>query len=136
MPTIFQDPYMIVQLHAAQGYVQLSRTNQPFPSTEAITECFLQIDIAIRTKARSARGMIYDTRTGPLSTDPVLLEAIVQATERIAVRFERAALLVKSALGSLQVDRLRRLHEAHKMSAFHDETEAVAWVTTSAASPR
>lgn len=135
MPTIFQDPYMIVQLQAAQGYVQLTRTNQPFPSREVIEECFSQIDHAVKTKARAARGMLYDTRPGPLSTDPLLLETIVQATERVAMHFEHCALVVKSALGSLQVDRLRRRYETQKMVAFHDEAEAVAWVTSSA-SPR
>jgi hypothetical protein len=136
MPTIFQDPYLIVQLQAAQGYVRLNRTAAPFPSISEIEESFLKVERAVKTKAASARGLLYDTRLGPLSTDPLLLQAIVMASQRVAARFERNALLVQSALGSLQVDRLQRLHEAQRLIAFHDEAEAVAWVTTAAPKAR
>ena len=119
-------PYYTVKLDEARGFVRITRTGAVYPSlVEMERDTQLLEQIVRRFGVR--RGLI-DFRQGPPARND---EAFERATEKgrrlLRDGFERFAVLVRSAVGKLQVNRLSR-EDGAVPHVFLDEAEAIRYL--------
>lgn len=105
----------------------LVRTAVPFSSIDQIDALFAEIDRATAGLPRGWR-LLLDARDAPARNDPEFEEAFARARRPILARFSRVAVLVKSAIGKLQVARYAREDSASQLHVFNDEAEARAYL--------
>jgi hypothetical protein len=106
--------------------VRLVRSVTPFSSIDAIEQTFDAVDRAI-TSIPPDWALLIDSRDGPLRNDPVFEDILARARGRIIGRFTRVAVLVRSAIGKLQVGRYSR-EDRKPPTVFDDEAEALAFL--------
>jgi NADH-quinone oxidoreductase subunit F len=75
----------------------------------------------------SPQLMLLDLREGPGRNDASFEAAMLPAIGNLLSRFARSAMLVKTAVGRLQLQRLGR-ETSMPMSVFHDEQEALRFL--------
>lgn len=106
--------------------VRLVRSVTPFASIEDIEQTFAAVDRAI-TSIPPDWALLIDSRDGPMRNDPVFEDILARARGRIIGRFARVAVLVRSAIGKLQVGRYSR-DDRRPPTVFDDEAEALAFL--------
>jgi hypothetical protein len=83
---------------------------------------------AIPVRDRFAISVLVDVRDAPmLANDGLEIEA-AKVIDSMASEFERSALLVRTAVGALQVRRIARTNP-FRLELFEDETMALAYLT-------
>jgi hypothetical protein len=125
---ILADEYFRVVADDRARVVWLIRSTTAFPSLESIEQSFARVSHAVSTTAPEW-SLLIDSREGPLRNDPAFEEILARARGRIVDRYARVAVLVKSAVGKLQVARYAR--EDHKSPrVFDDEDAALTYLMT------
>ena len=124
---IFRDEYYVVV--ADKEFLRLERTALPYPTMAAMHESNLGLAGALR-KAR-LRRVLLDLRKGPPGRNDEEFETEGAPWRiQLAKECERVAVLVRSAAGKLQAQRLsrdeRRGGNAH---VFMSEAEALAYLS-------
>lgn len=127
MPTLLKLPHLVVEHHSARRFVRVSRTEQPFANVAEIKSSFDRCVEVLAPLAPGALGLLYDTRMSPMSTDPELLRALVDISEAVFATFPRVAIVTRTPLGNLQVNRLRKTGTV-RPEVFGDEEAAIAWL--------
>ncbi len=128
--TVFEDPYATVTYSPDRKLIVYRRKATPYP------------DLATaRSSLEAARGamplglklshhvFLMDVREGPLRVDPEFEQATEAAGPDLSKLFKRAAVLVKTAVGKLQMSRLRN-ERARIFEVFDDETKAYAFLSS------
>ena len=127
--TLYAGPYAEIVADDATRIVTFRRTSVPLPSREPIDPFFVQLEDVMKLDDRSRWRLLIDVREAPSRNDPQYEEAFKRHRPRIFGGFERRAVLVKSAVGLLQVNRLARAAGIDERT-FGDETEARAFLLT------
>jgi hypothetical protein len=117
-------PYFRVLIDDDARVVRIVRTELGFPSLSAIEDTFAEMELAL-AGVRGAWSLLIDAREGPMRNDPAFEETLAKVRGRIVSRFARTAVLVKSAVGKLQVARYAR-EDRMSPVVFTDEAEALA----------
>jgi hypothetical protein len=130
MLTLHRGPFFTVQHFQASRYVRINRTELQFKTAvqaiHAVDDCrksLAGVDL-------TGYGVLFDWRLPPMSTDPLVHQAIVQHVDAFAARFERRAILVKTPVGQMQVSRVSRTLSQDAPVLFNDDGAAilhVAW---------
>ena len=107
--------------------VRLVRTATSYPTVETIEQTFAAINGAVAGLGRDW-ALLIDSRDGPLRNDPAFEELLGRVQGRNVQRFASAAVLVKSAVGRLQVERYAR-EDRGSPRVFGDEREAITYLT-------
>lgn len=117
------------RLVAEDGFVRLTRSNVTPPTSAAMAALYAELTVALR--AAGARRLLLDLRAGPPGrNDPEWEHASEKWRTVLATDFERVAILVRTAVGKLHVQRLGR--EVGSLPAvFLNEAEALAFVAKS-----
>lgn len=123
------DPYFRVLADDATRVVRLVRSPKTFPSLEAITETFAAVE-RVLVGVPLDWALLIDVREGPLRNDPQFEDFLGRARGAIVSRFARVCVLVKSAVGRLQVERYAR-EDRRSPRVFRDEADAIAHLTGS-----
>lgn len=131
MPTLLRLPHLAVEHHSARRFVRVSRSEQPFADAAEIKSSFDRCLEVLTPIAPASLGLLYDTRRSPMSTDPELLRVLVDTSEATFARFARVAIVTRTPLGHLQVNRLRKTGTVHP-EVFGDEAAAIDWLLTPA----
>jgi hypothetical protein len=87
--------------------VWLRRTTLPFGSLSEVTSANEQIVQTMRVHHRHW-GLVVDMREAPSRNDPAFESAMAGLRAAVEAHFARTAVLLKSAVGMLQVNRLTR----------------------------
>jgi hypothetical protein len=129
--TLYSGPYAEIVADDSTRIVTFRRTAVPLPVKQPIDPFFVQLEEVMKDKLgdRMHWRLMIDVREAPSRNDPQYEEAFKRHRPRIFGGFERRAVLVKSAVGLLQVNRLARAAGIEE-NTFHDETEARAWLLT------
>jgi hypothetical protein len=127
MPTLFKSDYAIVEHAMASRLVRVIRTNKQFDAGVVARSEVARWGASVDGLELSELGFLLDWRLAPLTTDPDVLREVVSGTNRIGLRFKRHAVLMTSALGALQAQRLQRAHESEP-EIFSDEAQAYGYV--------
>ncbi len=125
---VFADEYFRIVVDERSRLVWLIRTTAAFPTLEMLEAAFNDVSDAVN-KLPVEWSLLVDSREGPLRNDPAFEQILARARGQIVARFARSAVLVKSAVGKLQIARYAR--EDHKSPrVFDDEEAAVAYLIT------
>jgi hypothetical protein len=114
------------RLVADDGFVRVTRSNAPPPTPAQMAALYAELSAAMRRTG--ARRILLDLRGGPPGrNDPEFERASEKWRATLASDFERIAILVRTAVGKLHIQRLGR-EVGRAPAIFMDEAEAVAFV--------
>jgi hypothetical protein len=129
VPNLLRSAHFSVEHNVASGYIRIARSTAAFSTPEEAAAAIRLCDSSLAGLDLAALGLLLDWRLAPLSTDARLHQALVEATDAIAVRFARRAVLVETPVGKLQSGRVGRAHSSIRPEVFGDEGAALAYVT-------
>jgi hypothetical protein len=130
MREIFASPYLVVLVDEERGVLLVRRTKERFSTTENIRQIFSEA-LDKSQEFAAPRALLMDFRDGPLRNDAAFEAAMLSLREKMAAfraRFERHAVLIKTAVGRLQLERIRRERAQNLGEIFDNEAEAFAYL--------
>ncbi len=123
---LFADAYVTLTLDAARGLVRYARSATPYPSLEDVRRVHEAVLGVLSSVPPDARKVLLDLRAAPPRNDPAFEAEVTRALQKMMPRFARRAVLVKSAAGRLQTQRLARERGDAAPAIFDDEADALA----------
>lgn len=129
MEELFHNQFGSVSFSVSSKIIRVQRSSQRFRTLKEIEDYFRGIAAVLERLDRKSLGILIDLREGPLRTDPEF-ESIVKSFQQTLVEgFSKVALLVRSAIGELQLNRQKR--EGWAITGiFRDEQEALSFLET------
>jgi hypothetical protein len=118
--------YFRVETNAAEGVVRLVRSSEAMPDEiEVVRRIFGEM--VLELGRLSEEKLLIDLREGPGRNDEAFERATDEARRELQKSFPRVAVLVRSAAGKLQLQRLH--HGTHNV--FLEETAALRFLSSS-----
>ena len=105
---IHENAHTIFTLDEARGLVWMERTREPLPSAEVLRAQIAEITAILDRLDLSRLGLIVDSRAPVGRNDPAFEAMMQEFTVTMTSRFPRIAVLIRSAVGRLQAQRLAR----------------------------
>jgi len=128
MDELFRSSHLIVIREEGGRVIRARRTSAPFGSATDMYAVQAQFLKVVPVRERFAIGVLVDVRDAPmLANDGLEIEA-AKVIDAMASEFERSALLVRTAVGALQVRRIARTNP-FRLELFEDEAMALAYLT-------
>jgi hypothetical protein len=123
MREIHRNAYYVLELDAPRRTVWLKRTRAPFEDLEIAAHSHEELRRALTDVP--ADKLLLDLREGPAGRNDAAFENAIQGTrQEMARRFRRVAVLVRTAAGRLQMQRLEREGRV-SIPVFLDEATAL-----------
>lgn len=107
---------------------RITRTSTPLDAA-TVDAAFAPVTDALAKIDHASWSLLLDLRAAPLRHDPELETALSPRVTGLSRNFRRQALLVRTAVGVLQVNRVSREAVGAAPSVFRDEGEALAWLS-------
>jgi hypothetical protein len=105
--------------------LRLTRSSSPVPSPSEVGP---ELDAIVRVldgAGRAEHGLLVDLRAAPLNNDPAFEAELARRRARLFGGFRRVAVLVRTAVGALQIARQSR-EQGSSTPTFQDEASAIA----------
>src|SRR6185369_13305840 len=117
---IHVSPHFVVTKRTESALVKIRRTTAPFATIDEMRKEFNALCRALDAVGRSSFNLFVDTRDAPSRNDPEFEAAFAPLRQRMLASFRRVAVLARTPIGKLQIERHSRTDhiEAH---AFTDE---------------
>lgn len=112
------------------GIVVVERTPEPFASRQAMDETMHAVGTQLDRLSRRDHGLLVDLRSGPSRNDAEFERRFSVHRKRMQKGFRSVAIVVRSAAGKLQVQRLAS-EDGIDAEAFTDVGAAIAWLRES-----
>jgi hypothetical protein len=128
MDELFRSPQLIVTREESGRVIRARRTASPFGSAADMYAVEAQFLRALPIRDRFAVSVLVDVRDAPMLANDALEIEAVKVIDAMASEFERSALLVRTAVGALQVRRIARTN-SFRLELFEDEAVALAYLT-------
>src|SRR5687767_3826044 len=112
MREIHRSAYFVLSVDDQLRLVRRARTEEGFPSVsiaEASYDAMLEA-FARESIHRPSHSLLADVRRAPARNDPAFEQTVERYYARLYGGFRRAATLVKTQAGRLQITRLSRAH--------------------------
>lgn len=125
MRELFRDPYLCVLYDPAGQIFWSVRSTEPFPSVEQGVKSWSLVSDTMDRAGRAGRCYLSDLRAGPARNDPEFEQAIGKLLPKLHAGFVRNAVLVRMAVGALQIQRharqdgVARLVTSNEQEALH-----------------
>jgi hypothetical protein len=124
MPEIYASPFYEVTHDTSADVVRVRRTSEPFGATVHVRA---EVDRLLSALPARAGGVIIDMRDAPPRNDPEFEAAMRHLRFTLGQRFARKVVLVRTASGQMQVNRLHRTEQAdYRVTLDPDEALALA----------
>lgn len=127
MKRLFANEHWILERDPDRPLVIVRRTTVGYRSVTALNKAFDELDAAMDAQGRSRFSVLIDLREAIGRNDPEFERATVGHPRRLTRDFIRAAVLVRTANGMLQVKRTAS-SLGDRSRAFHSEAEAIAYL--------
>lgn len=128
MDELFHGTHLIVTREESGKLIRARRTATPFASVADMYGVEAQFLRTIPMRERYGIAVLVDVRDAPmLSNDGLEIEA-VKVIDAMASEFDRSGLLVRTAVGALQVRRIAKTN-SFRLELFEDEAMAIAYLT-------
>ena len=89
------------------GFIRAERTSRAYADVSEIEAEATRIGAILDAAGRAHRGLVIDSRGGPTPSQDATMEgAHAKVREAVSRGFPRVAVIVRSAVGKLQVNRL------------------------------
>jgi hypothetical protein len=126
MRDLYRGRQWIITEDTERSFVRITRTTAPFDSLAELEAAGMHLEQALNDARRRCTGVLVDLREGPLRNDPEFEKAMGKLRLAIYRGFKRSAVIVRTAVGKLQVARHAREDQAPGFGAFLDEPDAIA----------
>jgi hypothetical protein len=128
---LFSGRFFFVDVDEAARVVRMTRTPEQFTSVAEMQRVHKEV---LRVVAPFLEyRLLLDVRNGPSRNDPEYEKGLASLRKQIVVRFDRVAILVKSAVGGLHVTRLAR-EDGVRVRVFQEEDLALDYLSYSSPS--
>jgi hypothetical protein len=127
MAQLFSSPQITLTTEAESRLVRYVRTNVPYPSLHDYERLHERAGAALDQLGRKNHVLLVDMREAVLNNDPAFERAASRCRQLLVHDFRRLAVLVKTAVGALQVGRHIR-EDSLDSPIFSDETAAVSYL--------
>lgn len=107
--------------------VRVVRTAEPFPKVDDLTPMFAEVHAVSDRVDRPSWGLFLDLRQTTGRNDEGFEKKIAPQRARLEQGYAKVAVLVRSMVGRLQVERHAR-EDGVNLKVFTDEQEALAWL--------
>lgn len=105
--------------------IRVVRSSQPFDTLREILEVHRALVARLDAVDRAALGLLYDLRDAQGRNDPAFESAIAPIRPRIWAEWGRISVLVRTAIGAMQIRR-HLAEDGIRASVFTDDAEAAA----------
>lgn len=127
--TLWTDVEATLTIDRAEGVVRFVRTTQSLPELPVLRARMLEMMHILGRVPRARLGLLVDARQAIGRSDDDFEAVMSELRPRLFAEFRRISVLVKSAVGRLQVQRLARTDGiVDRLLVTGDEAEALAWV--------
>lgn len=103
---VHQSDYYRVEVLAISKVVKVTRLARPFESQAALEAACEPVQLALDSAGRRRHRLLIDTRAAIGNNNPDFETWFESHRRRMLLGFPRVALVVKSAIGKLHVERL------------------------------
>ena len=126
MREVARTEFYVVSVDDRARVLRMTRTPAAYASLVAMKDAQAALRLSLAPFA--GHRLLLDLRGGPTArNDDAFEQASLDARKQLALLFPRTAVLVRSAVGKLQVQRLSRADGTHPQ-VFHDEAAAIAYL--------
>ena len=124
MPELLSNQWW--RLEADDGIARVTRSPAPPPAPAEMAAAYAELTVAMRRSG--AKKVLVDLRGGPPGrNDPEFERASEDWRKSLAGNLDRVAILVRTAVGKLHIQRLGR-EVGRAPAIFMDEAEALAFL--------
>jgi hypothetical protein len=127
---IGRNKHWVVSREPARRIIRVARTDVPFGDSTNWPHAVAALADVIGIFDRATHAVLLDLRAAAMSTDPEFERRVVPLQRKALDGFARAAVLVRTAVGLLQVTRSRRQSGGDTHGVFQDEDAALAYLGT------
>ncbi len=127
MPAVLETPWINVHTDAHAPLVRYTRTSEPYPSLREMERLHDEAARALDRLGRQRYALLVDMRSSPMNNEPGFERSAARARDVLVRGFPRVAVLVRTAVGSLQINRHIR-EGGHDIAVFQDEVQAIAYL--------
>jgi len=113
-----------VDLIPGTNVVSVTRSGRAFETLDEVEESWTEVNDALDAYGRERHALLVDTRAAPPRNDPEFEEVFSRHRRRMLSGFPSMAVLVRTSVGRLQVERHAR-EDGTDLRVFTDENEAV-----------
>ncbi len=124
---LWSDQYLRVFAEDHEPIYRSVRTSEPFPSVHQGVLSWSSVATTFDRFGRHKHCYLSDLRAGPARNDPEFEQAMASLLPRIHAGFLRNAVLVRMAVGALQIQRHARADGVSRLIT-SDEIEALAYL--------
>lgn len=128
MKTLLTSPWFEVA-HRREGVVIVARTDREFESIDEIDRAHGEVERVFDSLSRAKLGIVVDLRRARARNDPEFERAMEPHRKRLFDGFARRAIIVKSAVGRLHVQRHARQDGHTDLQVFLDVPSAIAFAS-------
>jgi hypothetical protein len=125
---VFQNTHFTVFVDESIGLVRTVRNDKPFESLEEVEAVIGELIDALDRLGRERYVLLSDTRAAPGRNDPQFEATIQRLRPRWLGGFRKVGVLVKSAVGMLQIQRYARQDGLSRLVS-NDEAELLKYLT-------
>ncbi|WP_437288495.1 hypothetical protein [Sorangium sp. So ce406] len=105
---IERNPYTALYHDALQQLVALKRSSLHYPSIEVLDQNFDRLEQALGVVSRHRSVLLVDARDAPFRNDDKFDEPFARRHARLVQGFKKMAVILRSAVGALQVGRITK----------------------------
>jgi hypothetical protein len=127
MASLYSSPQITLTIEAESRLVRYVRTSVPYPSLDEYERMHERLGGALDQLGRKRHVLLVDMREATLNNDPAFERAAVRCRQLLVHDFRKMAVLVKTAVGALQIGRHIR-EDSLDAPVFNDETAAVSYL--------
>ncbi len=129
---LLESPYFHISVDDDEKLVRAKRTDRAYPTIEALRAANAERIAVFEPIAGKGYVLLLDMRDGPMRNDPAFEEETRKARLQLFHVFYKVAILLRTAVGMLQLERLKREEQeargATPMQTFDDEAAALAFL--------
>lgn len=124
---ILHTRYFVARFDRRSRIIHVWRSPEPFPTIDDARTGWLSVVDALDRCGRSGRCLLSDLRDGPARNDPEYEDLVRHVVPRVHAGFLRNAILVRMAVGALQIKRHAKGDGIDRLITSSEE-EAIAYL--------
>ncbi|WP_437618108.1 hypothetical protein [Sorangium sp. So ce1151] len=128
MAVLLQNEHLTVTYEQELSTVRSTRSELPYPSPDEFIRVHTEALQVYESLDRGRLGHLIDLRRPPMNNDPAFEAATMRTRSMLVQEFAAVAIVVRTAVGALQVNRLLREESNDNVLVFHDEDVAVGYL--------
>lgn len=122
--TLYHDEHWTIFHDREQAFVRVVRSSVPFTDPTQVAATFHELERIVREHALVRGKLLIDSRDAIGRNDPEFEGLANRFRTEVLGGFAASAVLVKSAVGRMQVERMSRERGGIAPTVFTDEAEA------------